>query len=160
MDQQPLEGRNKDETTLYKNPAEALKKVSSEFEYWSGKLTETSLQMSYALIAANWIVFGSLNGILASTWAKVSLLMVIVGLAVNVIGAWRLSESLRNRVGYGEADSERWAAEFKKAMGKRVPWPFTESIESTGKWMRRIKAISVLVAGLLLIIGATINAWH
>ena len=52
--------------TLY----EALKKVTSEFEYWSGKLTETSMQMCYALIGANWVVFGWLNGILNNVWAK------------------------------------------------------------------------------------------
>lgn len=56
----------KNETTLYKDPAQALQTVSSEYAYWSGKLTETSSQLSYALIAANWVVFGSLNGILHS----------------------------------------------------------------------------------------------
>jgi hypothetical protein len=61
---------------LYATPEEALKKVSSEFEYWTGRLTETSLQMCYALIAANWLVFGSVRGILGNLCATLSLLMV------------------------------------------------------------------------------------
>lgn len=65
--------KNKSDAALYASPAEALKKVSTEYEYWSGKLTETSLQMCYALIAANWVVFGSMNGSLSNIWTKLSL---------------------------------------------------------------------------------------
>jgi hypothetical protein len=80
-------------TGLYAASEEALQKVSGEFEYWTGKLTETSLQMCYALIGANWVVFGSVNGILHSGWAKWSLVMVLLALASNVVGAWILSEN-------------------------------------------------------------------
>jgi len=139
---------------LYPYPTEALKKVCSEYEYWSGNLTETSLQMSYALIAANWIVFGSLNGILGNFWAKASLLMVILALATNIIGTWLLSEALRKRVAYGESDEARWKEEFDKYSKISCPWPFTESIDGIGRWMRIIKATFTLVAGVLLIIGA------
>src|SRR5689334_22277255 len=99
------------DSRLYESPTEALKKVCSEYEYWSGKLTETSLQMCYAVIASNWVVFGSVNGILGNMWAKLSLLMVILALATNIIGAWLLSEQLRTRVEYGEADGLRWFQE-------------------------------------------------
>lgn len=86
--------------------------------------------------------------------------MVLICLAANVIGAWRLSEALRRRVEYGESDTKRWAEEFNEASGKpNSHWPFTAAIDATGKWMRRIKALSVLLAGLLLVIGATINSW-
>jgi len=139
---------------LYKSPQEALQKVSSEFEYWTGKLTETSLQMCYALIGANWVVFGSVNGILHSFYAKSSIILVMLALASNVIGAWILSGMLRKRIGYGEGHTEEWTQEFNAASGKDVPWPFTDAIQDTGKWMRAIKATFTLASGLTLIIGA------
>src|ERR1700682_3212706 len=110
-DEPPKKTDAAEDDRLYKSPGEALKKVSSEFEHWSGKLTESSLQMCYALIGANWAVFGSLQGILKNRWPKLSLLMVIIALATNIIGAWLLSESLRKRVEYGEANSGRWKKE-------------------------------------------------
>src|ERR1700731_1856774 len=119
---------------LYASPEDALKKVSSEFEYWTGKLTETSLQMCYALIGANWVVFGSVNGILHSAYAKWSLVLVLLALGSNVIGAWMLSESLRRQISHGEQDPNRWATEYADAVGKDVPWPFTDRIQNTGKY--------------------------
>jgi hypothetical protein len=143
---------------LYATPEEALKKVSSEFEYWSGKLTETSLQMCYALIGADWVVFGSVNGILNSGWAKSSLVMVLLALGTNVVGAWMLSESLRRRIAYGEGALSEWATEFEVYRGKDVSWPFTDEIQNTGKYMRWIKAGFTLVSGVLLIIGAIVKS--
>ena len=145
------------EDKLYSSAAEALRKVTSEFEYWSGKLTETSLQMCYALIAANWVVFGSLNGILNSVWAKWSLLMVLFALAANIVGAWLLSERLRKRVEYGEADNARWEKEFDTFSTTSSSWPFTDTIQDTGRWMRIIKAVFTLLAGAFLIAGAILK---
>lgn len=148
---------SKPATGLFSSPSEALKKVCSEYEYWSGKLTETSLQMSYAVVAANWIVFGSLNGILGNIWAKLSLLMVILALATNIIGAWLLSEALRKQVEYGEADEARWRTEHQESLKAACPWPFTSSIEKTGRWMRMVKATFTLLAGAILILGAILK---
>ena len=142
---------------LYSSATEALQKLSSEYEYWSGKLTETSLHMCYALIASNWVVFGSMNGILRSGRAKFSLVMVLLGLAANIIGAWLLSVCIRNRVAYGEGDNRRWTEEFNQFIGTESSWPFTETIDGIGRWMRAIKAIFTLAGGALLIIGAMVK---
>jgi hypothetical protein len=142
---------------LYASPAEALKKVCSEYEYWSGRLTEGTLQMSYAVIAADWAVFGSINGILDNFWAKMSLLMVIFGLAANLIGAWFLSEALRKRVEYGEADSPRWNREFTQYRESACAWPFTDPIQKVGGKMRLIKATFALAGAGFLIVGAILK---
>lgn len=142
---------------LFASSSDALKKVCTEYEYWSGKLTETSLQMCYAVIAANWVVFGSVNGILNNSWAKLSLLMVILALATNIVGAWILSEFLRKQGDYGEADHDRWDKEFEKFSTISCPWPYTEGIETTGRWMRIIKATFTLMSGALLILGAILK---
>jgi hypothetical protein len=144
-------------TTGLFSSSEALKKVCSEYEYWSGRLTETSLQMCYAVIGANWVVFGSLNGIFGNPWAKFSLLMVILALATNIVGAWMLSEALRKQVEYGEADRVRWDSEFENFCKVNSVWPFTGGIETTGRCMRIVKAIFTLLAGAFLVVGAILK---
>lgn len=139
---------------LYKTPEDAKESVSKAYDDWSGNLSTTSLQMCYALIAANWTIFGSVNGILRSDWAKWSILMVLVALASSVIGSGILSELLRRRVNYAEADYPRWDSEFRAAYGKEDPWPYTELIDSIGASLRWIKAGLTLISGLLLVIGA------
>jgi hypothetical protein len=138
---------------LYASPSEALKAVRDEYLYWTGKLTDTSLQLSYALIAANWAAFGSVNGILASFWSKLSVALVIIALGVSVAGAKWVGESLRAQIEYAEADGSRWEAEFKVNAGTRSPWPFTRAIDSLGRWMREAKIWLPLIAGLSFIIA-------
>jgi hypothetical protein len=142
---------------LYASPEEALTKVTTEFEYWTGKLTETSLQMCYALIGANWVIFGSINGILHNPWARWSLVSVLLALGSNVIGAWILSELLRHRIVYGETNSVEWAEQYKMAAGRDVAWPFTDAIQNIGKYMRWIKSVFTLASGLCLIAGAILK---
>jgi hypothetical protein len=141
-------------TGVHETPQKALEKVGSEFDHWSGKLTETSLQMCYALIGANWVVFGSVDKILVNNFAKWSLFMVLLTLGCNVVGAWILSESIRNRFEWAEGHSDQWDKAFKDAVGERVPFPFTKFHESMGFWMRQIKGLFPIVGGLLLLIGA------
>lgn len=82
-------------TGIHESPRKALEKVGFYYEGWSTNLTESSTQMCYGLIGANWVVFGSVGGILNSIWAKWSLFAVILTLGCNVIGAWYMTESLR-----------------------------------------------------------------
>jgi hypothetical protein len=72
-------------------------------------------------------------------------------------GAWRLSESLRERVTYGEENPARWKVEFDQFSTTSSPWPFTPVIEDTGRGMRIIKGVFTLAAGALLIIGAILK---
>ncbi len=142
------------EPGLYQTPTEALKAVCDSFGYWTERLTETSLQMAYAVMAGNWLVFGSVNGILQSNWSKLSLLMVLFALATNVIGAWWLSQLLGKQIDYAECNREKWEDQFKQTIGKHDPWPFTPRIQKAGQRMREIKAFFTLASGILLIIGA------
>jgi hypothetical protein len=143
---------------LYAGPSEALEAVIADFQYWTGRLTETSAQMSYAVIGANWIVFGSVNAILGSIWSKLSLLAVLLGLATGVVGTWLLCEAHRRRGVYGDSDPARWATEFHKFANKRSPWPFTAFIEWTASWTRNLKAAFALLGGVFLVIGAILKS--
>ena len=139
--------------TLYPSPAEALRAVRDDYLYWTGKLSDTSLQLSYAVIAANWAAFGSVNGVLASIWSKFSVGLVIVALGLSVVGAKWMGESLRRRIEYAETDTSRWKAEFEDNAGKGNPWPFTGAIDSLGRGMREARTWLPLVAGLLFVIA-------
>jgi hypothetical protein len=140
---------------IYATPEEALRKLSSEFEYWSGRLTDVSLQMCYALIGANWVISGaSINGIVKNPCATWSLILVLLALASNVVAAFVLCEALRSRFDYGERDSARWASEFKASIGRNVAWPFSDLIQNFGKYMRWMKVGLTLASGALLIAAA------
>jgi hypothetical protein len=149
-----IEQQDKKTKGLYADPSEALKAVIANYEYWTGRLTETSAQMSYAVIAANWIIFGSVNVILKSTCSKLSLLFVLLSLATSVIGTWLLCEGHRRQGVYGDCNPGRWESEFRKFANTKHPWPFTNFIESTAAWTRNLKAAFVLLGGAFLIIGA------
>ncbi len=143
---------------LYTSPNEALKGVQESYHYWTGKLTDTSLQLSYALLASNWAVFGSVNGILNSFWSKLSIASVIVGLVINVAGAKIIGELALDRINYAEADSSRWKAEFDKNCGKRDPWPFTGRIETMACAMREARLWLPLAAGVFFLV-ALVTHW-
>jgi hypothetical protein len=143
---------------VHETPQKALEAVGSEFNHWSGKLTENSLQMCYALIGANWVVYGSVGQILQSQWAKLSLLMVILTLAINVIGAWYMSESLRLRFEWAESHSPEWEKQWRDAAGVHTAFPFIAAHEKAGFWLRQVKGSLPLVSGLFLIIGAVIKS--
>lgn len=138
---------------LYQSPADALKAVREDYLYWTGNLTDTSLQLSYAVLAANWAVFGSVNGILESFWSKLSVALVVVALGLSVWGAKWMGELHRQRIDYAEADAPRWKTEFSETAGKRDPWPFTSKIESLGRLTRNAKTWFPLGAGVSFIIA-------
>ena len=138
---------------LYKDAAEALKAVRDDYLYWTGRLTETSLQLSYAVIAANWAVFGSFDGILASWWSKLSVVLVVFSLGWSVASARWMGELHRERIEYAEADRQRWKSQFSETAGKVDPWPFTSKIEEHGRWTRNAKTRLPLGAGAAFVIA-------
>jgi hypothetical protein len=137
---------------LYGSPNKALEAVREDYLYWSGRLTDTSLQLSYAVIAANWAVFGSVDGILKSFWSKLSVALVIVGLGLSLAGAKWMSELHRKRIDYA-ANAPRWAGEFRDNTGKRSAWPFTSQIETLGRIFREAKTWLSLAAGLSFLVA-------
>ncbi|SPE27193.1 membrane hypothetical protein [Acidobacteriia bacterium SbA2] len=138
----------------YESPAEGYKKVQTEYEYWTGKLTDTSMQLSYALIAANWAVFGSANSVLHNRYSKWSIALVLFALGVNLFGSWLLGELHRARAVGAETRSSEWNLEWERYKGQTNPrWPFTRSIIAVGRTMRYIKVWFPLIGGGLFLIA-------
>lgn len=138
---------------LYDTSGGALKAVKEEYHYWTGKLTESSFQLSLGVIAANWAVFSSVEGVLGNLWAKISLFLVLLCLAINLLTAKYMGELHRKRVEHAESDLSNWEKEFSETKGKRDPWPFTKEIENVGRWTRGLKAWLPIAAGLAFVVA-------
>jgi hypothetical protein len=138
---------------VYETPSEALKKVIEGYHYWTEKLTDTSLQLSIAIIAANWAAFSSVNRILTSFWSKLSVGLVVVAVGFGLVGAKWMGELHRKRIDYAAANPSRWQAEFKDSAEKSDRWPFTRRIVWLGRAMRWVKTWLPLAAGLSFLIA-------
>lgn len=138
---------------LYGTPRDALDAVRTDYLYWTGRVTDTSLQLSFAVIAANWAVFGSIDAVLGNVWAKLSIALVVCSLGVSLVAAHVLGVLHSRRIDYAESDPDRWKREFDTTAGVRDPWPFTGAIESFGFWQRTAKTWLPVAAALLFLIA-------
>ena len=138
---------------LFETAASALGAVREDFHYWTGRLSDTSLQLSYAVIAANWAVFGSVERIGSEPLAELSVACVVVSLGLNVLGAKAMSELLRARVELAERNPGRWEDEFRRTGGCADPWPYTSGIERLGRGMREMKTWLPVLAGVLFFLA-------
>jgi hypothetical protein len=138
---------------LYASSDEALKAVKDDFLYWTGTLTDSSFELSLALIAANWAVFGSVQRILSNPRAKTSLGLIIATLAISLAGAKYVGELHDRRVKYAAQDVDRWEKECAAAYGTTSPWPFTIKIERLGRCLREVKTWLPLLAGILFLVA-------
>lgn len=137
---------------LYADSTDALKAVREDYLYWTGLVTDTSLQLSLAIIAANWAAFGSVQKILSNRWSKYSLGLVIVTLGLNLFGAWCMGELHQKRIDYA-ADSDRWEKECAAALSHKGTWPFTKKIVCLGFSLRIVKTWFPLAAGALFLLA-------
>jgi hypothetical protein len=140
-------------TALYKDADEGLKAVREDYLYWTAKLTDSSFQLSLALIAANWAVFGTVQKILNDAYAKWSLALVIISLALSLFGAKCMGELHLHRINYATGNPGRWESEFSAALGRKDPWPFTKGIEILGRGLREARTWFTLVAGALFLVA-------
>jgi hypothetical protein len=130
-----------------------VKAVREDFLYWTGRLTDSSFQLSLAIIGANWAVFGSVEKILSNVYAKRSLGVVIASLALNLIGAKWMGDMHRRRIDYASKDRDRWERECSAALGRVDPWPFTKGIDRLGRFLRWTKTWLPLLAGALFLVA-------
>lgn len=142
---------------LYADPPEAAKAVHKDYLYWTGKLTDSSFELSVLIIAANWAVFGSIERVLNNCWAKSSISLVMLGLGINLAGAWYMAELHRKAFDHAEASPKRWRQEFNTYSGSSNPWPFTKDIESLGRTLRKYKTLLPLGGGILFLVGLVLS---
>jgi hypothetical protein len=130
-----------------------LKAVRERYYYWTERLTDGSFQLSLAVLAANWAVYGDVAKIMDSIWAKGSVCLVIMSVAVNLLGAKRMGEMHRLRIEYASEDVARWESDCASALGRNDPWPFTQDIDKLGRCLRRYKTWLPLAAGASFLVA-------
>ena len=138
---------------LYATPDDALKVVREQYNYWTSRLTDSSFNLSIALIAANWAAFGSVDKILINNWAKGSITVVLLSLGINLIGCKILGEWHNERIDYAEADPTRWHKQFNETFGSSNSWPFTKNINRLSKLLRWCRTWFPLMGGCMFLIA-------
>ena len=136
-----------------KDPGAGLQEVVDAYNDWSSMLTNRSIEASFAVIVANWAVYGSPSLILAKGFAKWSIIVVMVFLAINLLAAFWMSHLHSARFEYAEQDPNRWQREYEKTKGALDPWPYTKAIENLGRWLRVLKAFAPLIAAGLFVVS-------
>ncbi|QND78870.1 hypothetical protein H4W19_10735 [Pseudoxanthomonas mexicana] len=117
----------------YKSADEALKDLDEAYNYWSGKITETSTSFALGLIAANWAVFGS-SGLTSMLLPRLSVFCALLLLLLGLIQAERMAKYHDERHQYAEQNPERWTELYESAKKAQQPdpWPYTKKIERWG----------------------------
>jgi len=149
----PTAAANAEQAALAASAKEGTASVKDDYLYWTGKLTDSSFQLSLGLIGANWAAFGSVQKILSNPWAKSSLALVVASLGLSLAGAKWMSELHRRQVNYADEDPDRWLRECKAAQSRNDPWPYTAQIEDLGRWLREAKLWIPIIAGVLFLIA-------
>jgi hypothetical protein len=146
------------QNVLYKDPNAAATAVKDSYDYWTGKITESSFALSLAVIGANWAVFGSVDRVLNNFWSELSIATVVTSLAISLLGAWKLGEMLRARAFYAEADRGRWRREFDENSGKETPWPFTKTIDGLGTFLRWTRTFLPVLGGVFFLLALFLDS--
>lgn len=137
----------------YKSPADGLKKIQKDYEYWTGTLTRRSFELSIAIIAANWAAFGTVDRVLSNTWAKCSISVLIVNLVVSLLGALALSEMLHCRWDKAQAAPEAWQKGWQEAANTNKPWPYTRFFQCVARFLQWCKVLLPMFGGVLFLLG-------
>lgn len=137
----------------YESAGAALTSVGEWFDRWTISLTERATELSYALIAANWAVFGSVDKIINSPWSKLSLISVVVLQAANLVLTRVIAGALRSQYAHAEADPSRWQEEFERAKTGCSAWPSTNQIDGSAALLRELKTWLPLAGGVFFCVA-------
>jgi hypothetical protein len=116
-------------------------------------LSDRSVELSYAIIGANWVVFGSAGSLLSSSYAKVSIGFTVIFLGLNLALTRLVAELLRRQYAYAEGNPARWRNEFETNRGKDCSWPSTDTIDGISRALREARTWLPLIAGGALLLG-------
>ena len=132
---------------------DAVKELFEGFNRWSASVSSYGMHMAYAVIAANWAVYGDAQAIIANGWAKFSVAIVITFLGLNLFCGWLMTWQYAKRCKYADEDRNRWSDEFEKENTSPSAWPYTSFIERLGDFIRLLKVWAPLAAGILFVLG-------
>ena len=138
----------------YASAEDALDDLDKAYNYWSGKITETSTSFALGLIAANWAVHGS-EALKTELLPRLSVFCALTLLLLGLIQAERMSKYHDDQHEFAETRPEDWRKQFDAAKASSIanPWPYTAKIECWGVWGRRWKTWLPVVGCILFLIS-------
>ena len=137
----------------FSSAGDAVKELFEGFNEWSVTVSSYGIHMAYAVIAANWAVYGNAQAIIGNLWAKSSIAIVISFLGLNLFCTWLMTSLYAKRCAYADEDKTRWSSEFEREKTSSSAWPYTKFIDRLGKFMRLLKVWAPIIGGIVFIIG-------
>ena len=136
----------------FNNATSAKQQLIKDFNDWCEIFTSHSLQTAFALIAANWAVHGTSRTILNNTWAKWSIISILLFLAINLIIDYIMTTEHNKRYRHADDDPVRWEREYKENATDKI-WPYSPCIEYSGKFLRILKLLCPVISSIFFIIS-------
>lgn len=137
----------------FANAGDAAKEIFEGFNDWSATVSSYGMHMAYAIIAANWAVYGDAQAIIGNLWAKFSVAIVISFLGLNLFCTWLMTILYTQRCEYADESKARWSNEFQRENTTSSAWPYTKSIERLGGFIRLLKVWAPIVGGIVFLLG-------
>ena len=141
----------------FTNAGEATSELFTSFGAWSSNLAAWSMQLAYAVIAANWAAHGNTTNILHNWAAKSSMAVAVGFLALHLLLTGWMTWRYGKRLDYADANKARWEKEFETSAKEPSPWPYTGFIEGLGTFIRLLRIWLPLAAGLLFILSLVVG---
>ena len=146
MQEMNEEKKNTEESKTIK---EYKKELTDAYNDWSTGLGKYSVQAAYAIIAANWAVHTKPNTILSNKFATWSIGICVAFITINIFMVWRITEKHYKRLLDAEEDKDGWEKEYQNRANTK--FPYTQEIEYWSKFLRQIKALAPIAAGILFV---------
>lgn len=134
----------------FSKAGEGTKDLVEGYNAWTSGLAKHALQVGFALIGANWALYGTQAGILSNGWATASLFVAIGYLVLQLVLMQLMCMLHKRQHDYAEHDRDRWANEYDAAANTKSDWPFTRSIIRLGKVMTWLNVCAPVLSGALL----------
>ena len=149
----PADAANEPAARRFKTAADATSELHDHFGNWTAGLGKYGLQIAFALMAANWALHGSNAALLRNPWAKWSMVVAVVYLALLLLSIGYMVRLSWQRREYADADKARWAAEFEANADRPSAWPYSPAMEHAGNAMAVLHVLGPLVSGALLMVS-------
>ncbi len=137
----------------FANAGEASKELVEAYNAWSSNLTKHSIEVAFAVIAANWAVYGGTREIITNLWARWSVVVALLFLGYNLVATRLMAQRHWDQIELAESDHEAWKKACEKTASTNDPWPYTKKIESLGHTMRAVKAFAPVVGAALFLLS-------
>lgn len=149
----PPEPAAEEAARRFKSAGNAASELHDHFGNWTAGLGKYGLQVTFALMAANWAVHGSNAALLQNPWAKWSMVTAVAYLALLLLSMGTMVRESWLRREYADRDKARWAREFAATADGPSAWPYSAAMERLGNIMAVLHVLGPLVSGALLLIS-------